>query len=235
MLYVFDGFCFLIFEWCGGCVFDFDCSDMFEWFGCFIGCIYVVGVMQLYVVCFVFDIGMFGYELCDYLFVYDFILDDVRLVYEIVVVLVFEGVEVVFECVGEICLLCMYGDCYLSNVLWIDVGLYFVDFDDSWMVLVVQDLWLLLLGDCEGVLCVLVDLFVGYEDFCEFELCELYFVEVLCMLWLIYYVVWFVWCWDDLVFLVVFLWFNMYCYWEVCVFELCEQIGVMQEGLFWFV
>lgn len=177
--------------------------------------------MWLFEYCEVFVVDNFGYVLLVILLEGNFIFRSLLLVYELVVCDLLKCFDVLFVEVFYQ-LICLYGDCYLGNLLCCDEVYYMVDFDDCCMGLVFQDLWMMFVGECYECLVQIVELVDGYNEFYDFELCQLLLFEGLCSFCLMYYSVWFVWCWDDLVFLLSFFWFGSECYWGEQVLVLCE-------------
>ncbi|HEU0189528.1 MAG TPA: serine/threonine protein kinase [Gallionella sp.] len=228
-LHAFNGFRFSVFAKHGGRAPELDDCDTLEWMGRFIGRIHAVGALEPYRHRPTLDIQSFGVEPSAYLLAHDFIPAELVEVYRGIVAQALDGVRRCFERAGEVRTLRLHGDCHVGNVLWTDAGPHFVDFDDSRMGPAIQDLWMLLSGERAEQTQQLGDLLAGYEDFYEFDPCELHLLEALRTLRLIHYSAWIARRWDDAAFPVAFPWFNTQRYWQDRILELREQIALMDE------
>ena len=119
----------------------------------------------------------------------------------------------------------LHGDCHPGNILWRDEHAHFVDFDDARNGPAIQDLWMLLSGDCLQ----LADIVDAYEEFCEFDPMELHLIEPLRAMRLLHYAAWLARRWDDPAFPHSFPWFNTERYWAEHVLLLREQLAALQE------
>jgi Ser/Thr protein kinase RdoA (MazF antagonist) len=97
----------------------------------------------------------------------------------------------------------------------------------------VQDIWMLLSGSREEQSGLLADVLAGYEDFCDFNLRELYLVEALRTLRLLHYAAWLARRWHDPAFPLAFPWFAAPRFWEEQILSLREQIALMDEAPLW--
>jgi Ser/Thr protein kinase RdoA (MazF antagonist) len=228
-LHAFDGFRFSVFTKQGGRAPELDDCDTLEWMGRFIGRIHAVGAMEPYRHRPALDIESFGVEPSAFLLAHDFIPAELVEVYRGVVAQALDGVRRCYDRAGEVKRLRLHGDCHVGNVLWTDEGPHFVDFDDSRMGPAVQDLWMLLSGEREGMARELAVVLEGYEDFREFDPRELYLLEALRTLRLIHYSAWIARRWEDPAFPAAFPWFGTQRYWQDRILELREQIAAMDE------
>jgi Ser/Thr protein kinase RdoA (MazF antagonist) len=117
----------------------------------------------------------------------------------------------------------LHGDLHAGNVLWTDAGAHLVDMDDSRSGPAVQDIWLLLSGECADMQRQLGEILAGYEEFHEFDRRELALIEPLRTLRLLHYAAWLARRWSDPAFPKAFPWFNTLSYWEEQILTLREQ------------
>jgi Ser/Thr protein kinase RdoA (MazF antagonist) len=232
-LYIWKGFRFAVFPKHGGRAPELDAPGTLEWMGRFIGRIHAVGSTQVFHERPLLDIHTFGEEPREYLLSSNFIPSELSAAYQSVVDQALAGVRRCYARAGEIRYIRLHGDCHGGNVLWTDAGPHFVDFDDSRMGPAIQDLWMLLSGDRAEMSRQLADVLAGYEDFFDFDPRELYLIEALRTLRLIYYSAWLARRWDDPAFPAAFPWFNTQRYWQDRILELREQVALMDEPPLW--
>lgn len=91
----------------------------------------------------------------------------------------------------------IHGDCHLGNLLWVQDAPIFVDFDDSLMGPVVQDLWMIAHNRDARSEALLEIVLKGYEEFREFPRETLHLMEPLRALRLIHYSSWIAKRWED--------------------------------------
>ena len=215
---------------------EFDSGQTLEWMGRFIGRIHAVGALKPFVERPEINIHSFGEQPRNFLQRSAFLPPDLADVYFGVVDQSLDGVHRCFERAGRVSILRLHGDCHAGNVLWVEGeggGPFFVDFDDSRMGPAIQDLWMLLSGERADQVRQLADVLVGYENFFEFDSRELYLIEALRTLRLIYYAGWLARRWHDPAFPAAFPWFNTQRYWQERILELREQIALMDEPPLW--
>jgi Ser/Thr protein kinase RdoA (MazF antagonist) len=232
-LHEFEGFRFAIFPRQGGYAAEFHDFGILERMGRLIGRIHAVGALKAYDERPALDIASFGEEPRDYLLAQGFIPAELRETYGNVVALALEKTRVCFERAASVRTLRLHGDCYGGNVLWADDGPYLVDFDDSRMGPAIQDLWMFLSGDRLEMSRQLGHLLAGYEDFFDFNSCELHLIEALRTLRLIHYAGWIARRWEDPAFPRAFPWFGTFHYWQERILELREQVTLMDEPPLW--
>ncbi len=217
---------------------EFDSGDVLEWMGRFIGRIHAVGALKPFVERPQLTVQSFGEEPRDFLFQGRFLPPELDEIYFGVVDQALEGVRRCYDRAGKVAALRLHGDCHVGNVLWVEAGgagsgPWFVDFDDSRTGPAIQDLWMLLSGERADQVRQMADVLAGYEDFCEFDPCELHLIEALRTLRLIHYAGWLARRWDDPAFPAAFPWFNTQRYWQDRILELREQIALMDEPPLW--
>ena len=122
-----------------------------------------------------------------------------------------------------------HGDCHIGNMLWRDDHVHFVDFDDARMAPAIQDLWMLLSGDRHQRVKQLVEITEGYNEFHDFPLGQLKWIEPLRALRMLHYCAWLARRWQDPAFPLNFPWFNTERYWGEHILELREQLAVLAE------
>ncbi len=123
----------------------------------------------------------------------------------------------------------VHGDCHVGNILWRDEAPHFIDFDDSRMAPAIQDVWMLLSGDRARQTAQLNEIIEGYNEFAEFPLQQLKYIESLRTLRIMYFSAWLAKRWDDPAFPRAFPWFNTTQYWEQHILDLREQLGEINE------
>lgn len=224
-----EGFRFALFPMQGGRAPELDSSGTLEWLGRFIGRIHAVGALEPFHARPEISPVTFGDQSMDYLLSHDFIPEDLREAYQSVARQALDGVRQCYGRAGDGRMLRLHGDCHAGNVLWTDQGPHFVDFDDSRMGPAIQDLWMLLSGERGDMVRQLSDVLAGYEDFVEFDECELHLVEALRTLRLMHYSAWLARRWEDPAFKAAFPWFGTPRYWQDRVLEMREQIALMSE------
>ncbi|MCA9772513.1 MAG: phosphotransferase, partial [Myxococcales bacterium] len=122
-----------------------------------------------------------------------------------------------------------HGDCHPGNLLW-DREPFFVDFDDMVRGPVVQDLWLLLVGQGERAAEAMGALLEGYEQMRPFDRAQLGLVEPLRALRYVHYTAWLARRWKDPAFPRAFPHFGTPRYWVEQLQDLREQLAKIQEG-----
>ncbi len=123
----------------------------------------------------------------------------------------------------------VHGDCHVGNILWRDDAPHFIDFDDARMAPAIQDIWMLLSGDRERQTAQLNEVVEGYNEFSDFPLQQLKYIESLRTLRIMYFSAWLARRWDDPAFPRAFPWFNTTQYWEQHILDLREQLGELNE------
>jgi len=122
-----------------------------------------------------------------------------------------------------------HGDCHIGNMLCRDTNVHFVDFDDARMAPAIQDLWMLLSGERHHRIKQLVEIADGYNEFNDFPLAQLPWIEPLRALRMLHYCAWLARRWQDPAFPKNFPWFNTEKYWGEHILELREQLAVLHE------
>ncbi|WP_020409231.1 serine/threonine protein kinase [Hahella ganghwensis] len=123
-----------------------------------------------------------------------------------------------------------HGDCHIGNMLWRDELVHFVDFDDSRMAPAIQDMWMLLSGERHHQVQQLSEIVDGYNEFYEFPLQQLKWIEPLRTLRMLHYCAWLARRWEDPAFPRNFPWFNTERYWGEHILELREQLALLDEA-----
>jgi Ser/Thr protein kinase RdoA (MazF antagonist) len=223
------GFQFAIFNKHGGRAPELESASTLEWMGRFIGRIHAVGALKPFAHRPALNIDTFGIGPRDFLLSHDFIPASLKPAWESAIALALDGVRRSFDRAGDVAQIRLHGDCHIGNVLWTDAGPHFVDFDDSRSAPAIQDLWMLLSGNRSEMTRQLIDILIGYEDFCDFDPRELHLIEALRTLRLIHYSGWLARRWHDPAFPAAFPWFNTEHYWQDRILELREQIALMDE------
>lgn len=176
------------------------------------------------------DIESFGFASADYLLEQDFIPTELRQVYEGIVDMLFDGIELSFERAGPVSLIRLHGDFHPGNVLVQESRLHIVDLDDARTGPAIQDLWMFLSGDRYEQTPQLETLLDGYQEFRSFNASELHLVEALRTLRIMHYAAWLARRWEDPAFKIAFPWFGSARYWDSHILDLREQAALMSEA-----
>jgi len=229
-LHTHAGFRFAVYPKQGGRMPEFDRTGTLKWMGRFLGRIHAVGRQAAFVHRPVLDLETFGIASRDFLRSGKWLPPDLVAAWDSVVDHALANVATCYARADKVEVIRLHGDCHAGNVLWTEDGPHFVDFDDSRTGPAVQDLWMLLSGEREEQQIQINEILSGYEDFAEFDPCELNLIEALRTLRLIHYAAWLARRWDDPAFPAAFPWFNTQLYWQARILELREQIALMDEA-----
>jgi len=123
----------------------------------------------------------------------------------------------------------VHGDCHVGNILWRDDTPHFVDLDDCISGPVVQDIWMFLNGDRNQRELQLAEFVEGYEEFNDFDLRQLSWIEALRTLRIMHHAAWLARRWSDPAFPKAFPWFGQQRFWADHILELREQLSSMNE------
>ena len=246
-LHQFGGFSFSVSPSRGGRPPELDDPDVLEWIGRFLARIHSVGAARPFVSRPALDLASFGIESREWLLGNDKVPLDVQSAWARAsqdAIDVIASFPYFTRASGQkdrdtesIQRLRLHGDCHPGNILWTPLdspasagpGPHFVDLDDARSGPAVQDLWMLLSGNCQQRTRQLGALVDGYEQFRSFDRRELALIEPLRTLRLIHYSAWLARRWDDPTFPINFPWFGSSDYWRGQVQMLEEQIEAMQE------
>ena len=242
-LNAFGGFGFSVSPRRGGRAPELDDAEVLEWIGRFLARIHTVGAARPFAHRPALNVQTFGVDSMRWLLEHEKVPLDVQSAWAracqtaIDLVAAHACLSGVAGTNDSIKLLRLHGDCHPGNILWTPAdapamagpGPHFVDLDDARMGPAVQDFWMLLSGDRSQRTRQLGALVDGYEQFRNFDRCELALIEPLRTLRLIHYSAWLARRWDDPTFPVNFPWFGSSDYWQGQVQMLEEQIEAMQE------
>ena len=123
----------------------------------------------------------------------------------------------------------VHGDCHVGNILWRDDTPHFVDLDDCISGPVVQDIWMFLNGDRNQRELQLAEFVEGYEEFKDFDVRQLTWIEALRTLRIMHHAAWLARRWSDPAFPKAFPWFGQQRFWADHILELREQLSSMNE------
>lgn len=230
-LFKHGGFRFAVFERMGGRAPELDAAGVLKRIGALIGRIHAVGARRPFVHRGRLDIAGFGNRSRESLLASGKIPESILAAWQTAADTLLAAIREIYgnpdqHSTGWIR---VHGDCHAGNILWTDSGGHFVDLDDCLSAPAVQDLWMLLSGDDMARTEQLRQLLEGYEQFREFDRCELRFIEALRGLRLIHYSAWLARRWNDPAFPAAFPWFNTQRYWQDRVLEMREQIAALSE------
>lgn len=228
-LFKFQGFMYAIFPRRGGRAPALDDLDSLHTLGRFIGRIHAVGKQQSFEHRPTLSVQQRGWESRQFLLESNMISESLKPAYESVSADLLDRIDSQFDQWGHYQSIRLHGDCHIGNILWRDDTPHFVDFDDCISGPAIQDIWLMLNGDRLDRTKQLGELIEGYEEFCDFDPCELNLIESLRSLRLIHYAAWLARRWEDPAFPHHFPWFNTENYWASHILELREQLSAMQE------
>jgi len=91
---------------------------------------------------------------------------------------------------GNDALIRTHGDLHKGNILWRDDDLCLVDLDDCRMAPAIQDIWMLLAGEAHEKRVQLSEIVDGYEEFNDFPVNQLRWIEPLRTLRIMHYAAW---------------------------------------------
>jgi len=227
-------FRFAVFERRGGRAPELSDPAVRERIGRFLGRLHSVGRRAAFLTRQRLDAVTYGVEPSAYLLTHNWLPPELSSVYRNLIGEALEQIRLAFERASPVDYQRVHGDCHGGNLLWNESGPqpgpHFVDFDDSCMAPVVQDLWMLLSGDGAEMSRQLRDVLRGYELFAPFDRSQLLLIEALRTLRLIHYAAWIARRWRDPAFPAAFPWFREPRYWEARILELREQLAAMQEA-----
>lgn len=158
-----------------------------------------------------------------------FIPEHIRASYDALVVEILKIIDGIYVDIKNSEYIRVHGDCHIGNILWRDDAPHFIDFDDARMAPAIQDIWMLLSGDRVLQTTQLSEIMEGYNEFAEFPLHQLKYIEALRTLRIMYFSAWLARRWDDPAFPHAFPWFNTIQYWEQHILDLREQLGELNE------
>jgi len=133
----------------------------------------------------------------------------------------------------EISLHRIHGDCHLGNLLWNQMGPFFLDFDDMLRGPAIQDFWLLISGRDQYSRRALALLIEGYEEIGFFERKSLKLIEPLRALRFVHYSAWIARRWKDPAFPLAFPQFGSHRYWSDATSDLEEQRRLIEGEFQW--
>jgi Ser/Thr protein kinase RdoA (MazF antagonist) len=124
----------------------------------------------------------------------------------------------------------IHGDCHLGNLLWGDLGPFWVDFDDMVMGPPIQDLWLMIPGRDDWAQGKLRSILKGYEMMRPFNRSSLRLIEPLRALRQVHFAAWIGKRWDDPSFPRGFPSYNTQRWWAELLRDLESHVIAIQEN-----
>ena len=227
-LFVFEGFLFAIFTRQGGYAPELDNLDNLLILGRFLGRMHSIGAAQDFKYRNTINLQQFGTDSVEYLLKNNFIPSSLVEAYSTLTRDLLQRLAII-EKDQNFSLIRVHGDCHNGNILWRNNGPHFVDFDDTAMAPAIQDLWMLLSGDRQNQTLQMAEILEGYNEFYDFKLAELNFIEYFRTLRLLNYSAWLAIRWEDPAFPKTFTWFNTERYWAEHILELREQLAALNE------
>lgn len=222
------GFRFALFRRQGGHAPEFDNLDNLLILGRLLGRIHAIGALHPFAERPELNIDSFGVQSVDYILT-TAIPAVYRENYRAVSSDLLAAVDHHWKNAGAFRAIRCHGDCHAGNILWRDNLPHFVDFDDCRNAPAMQDLWMMLSGPRYHRRQQLDELLAGYEEFCDFNRCELRLIEPLRALRMLHYAGWLAARQDDPAFQAAFPWSGTDRYWEGHILELREQLQRLQE------
>lgn len=212
----------------GGHAPEFDNLDNLLILGRFLGRMHMVGACKEYTFRPSITCQTYGYESVT-LIKEKFIPEHIQIAYETLVDELLAKVDHIYSEVHVDDYMRVHGDCHVGNILWRDDSPHFIDFDDSRSAPAIQDIWMLLSGDRARQTAQLSEIMEGYNEFYDFPMHQIKFIEALRTLRIIYFSAWLARRWEDPAFPLAFPWFNTMKYWEQHILDLREQLAAMNE------
>ena len=223
-----DNFRLSIYPRKGGYAPELDNLDNLFTLGRFLGRMHLVGAASAFLYRPAITCENYGHESAA-LIKAEFIPDHIRESYEVLVDEILAIIDRIYIDTEGSDNIRVHGDCHVGNILWRDDAPHFIDFDDARMAPAIQDIWMLLSGDRGRQLAQLSEIMEGYNEFAEFPLDQLKYIEALRTLRIIYFSAWLARRWDDPAFPRAFPWFNTTQYWEQHILDLREQLGELNQ------
>lgn len=227
-LHNYESFSFSLFERKGGHAPELDYRDNLTILGRLLARIHLIGARAPFEHRPAITLQNYGIESVEFISE-NIIPDNLSTAYNSLTRDLLQQLEQITDRVNKPRLIRVHGDCHAGNMLWRDEKPNFVDFDDSRMAPVIQDIWMLLSGSSEQQSQQLSKILEGYYEFNDFDLSELQLIEVFRTLRILHYSAWLARRWEDPAFPHSFPWFNTQRYWEEHILELREQFAALQE------
>ncbi len=227
-LFDFQEYRISLYERKGGHAPELDNLDNLLILGRFLGRMHAVGASEEFKYRPAITCQTYGYESVA-LIKEKFIPEHILVAYETLVEELLGKIDQIYSTVLDKDYIRVHGDCHVGNILWRDDAPHFIDFDDSRSAPAIQDIWMLLSGDRARQTAQLSEIMEGYNEFSDFPLHQIKFIEALRTLRIIYFSAWLARRWDDPAFPLAFPWFNTMKYWEQHILDLREQLAALDE------
>lgn len=223
------GFRFSASPYRGGREPDLEDPHALEWIGRFLGRLHAIGRRRPFSHRPSLDWRSFGTGPRDWLLAHDLVPSEARTVWQEAAQRALDLAIACFDATGPYTPVRLHGDVHRGNLLWTDAGPHFVDLDDARTGPPMQDLWMLLSGNVNGMRMQLSHVCRGYEDFCDLDPRQWRLVEALRTLRLLHHSAWLASRWEDPAFPAAFPWFGTPTYWIEQAVRLREQCEAMQD------
>ncbi len=228
-LFEYGDFRFSIYPRKGGRAPELDNYDNLLILGRFLGRIHLIGASRSFEYRPTINSQTYGHESVKYILEH-FIPGELHEAYETLTADILQLIDTILNGEENLTLIRAHGDCHIGNMLWRNDLPNFIDFDDSRMAPAIQDVWMLLSGDRARQTAQLNEIVEGYNEFSEFPLQQIKYIESLRTLRIMYFSAWLAKRWDDPAFPRAFPWFNTTQYWEQHILDLREQLGELNES-----
>lgn len=226
-LHNYDEFRFSVYPRVGGRPLELDRYDQLEWMGRFIGRLHAVGAVRPFKHRPTLGVDNYGWASFAYLKENHFFPDYLESQFADCIEPMLEKIKIIFQNAGSLQFIRVHGDIHPGNVLWSEAGPHIVDLDDCLMAPAIQDIWMMLSGDEFQVRHQLECILEGYEEFHHFNRKEIYLIEALRALRMLYYSAWLARRWEDPAFPINFPWFNTAHYWQDQLANFREQLDIL--------
>lgn len=231
-LHTYQGFRFAIFPRQGGRALELDDMEQLRWMGRFIGRLHAIGSCKSFQHRLYLNEETYGQQPLTFLLENNFIPNELKTNFIAIYNAALAKIKAIFSSIAPIKNIRVHGDCHAGNILSNNSGLHIVDLDDCLMGPAIQDLWLLLSGsnvlESRHQLDCLLD---AYTEFHDFNFQEIKLIEALRTLRMINYSAWLAKRWQDPAFPANFPWFNTPAYWQTQLYNMQEQIILLDETL----
>jgi len=227
-LHHYKGFRLAVFRRQGGHPPELEDRDTRKWLGRFIGRIHATGASRAFRYRPELTPKRFGEQSVETIVEGNWLPAHLETAFASLAADVMASVRTAWKRSGQFARIRLHGDCHPGNILWRD-GPFFVDMDDCQTGPAIQDLWMLLSGDCSEMQAQLADVMEGYRQFMDFDARELQLIEALRSLRMLHHAAWLARRWEDPAFPLAFPWFGEARYWENLILNLREQLSEMQE------
>ena len=224
-----QGFMIALFPGVGGREPELENLDNLIQLGRYLGRLHALGARQDFVYRPTLDLQSYGSDSVAYINESDFVPAHLTESYQAITEQILSQLERTFHNYDAEWHIRIHADFHPGNILWTETGPKIVDLDDARMGPAIQDLWMLSGKDSDSLRLRYETLMEGYNDFHDFPVAQLRFIEPLRTLRMLHYTAWLARRWSDPSFQHHFPWFAESRYWEQEILHLKEQLAMLMD------